>query len=61
MRRPRPGLSLEEDQSRYPPKVPQEAGKKVDHMDFGWLFIVVGVIITLFMAAEVLSWNLSRW
>jgi len=60
MGRPRPGLSLEEDQSQYPPKVPQEA-KKGGLMDFGWLFIVVGVIITLFMAVEVLSWNLSRW
>jgi len=61
MRRLRPGLSLEEDQSRHPPKVPQEAGKKVDHMDFGWLFIVAGILVTLFVAAHVISWHVSRW
>jgi hypothetical protein len=41
--------------------VPQEAGKKVSLMDLGILFIVAGILVTLFMAVEVLSWNLSRW
>jgi hypothetical protein len=60
MGRLRPGLSLEEDIA-ISSKGAAGGKKKVSLMDFGWLFIVAGALITLFAAAHVFSWHVSRW